>query len=39
MGGAFVTANFAEQIGADAYAADAAAAVDTARSLIEVQQT
>jgi len=39
VGGAPVTANFAEQIGADAYAADAAAAVDTARSLIEVQQT
>ena len=38
VGGAPVTANFAEQIGADAYAADAAAAVDTARSLIEVQQ-
>ena len=37
VGGAPVTANFAEQIGADAYAADAAAAVDTARSLIEVQ--
>jgi 5-methyltetrahydrofolate--homocysteine methyltransferase len=36
VGGAPVTANFAEQIGADAYAADAAAAVDTARSLIEV---
>jgi 5-methyltetrahydrofolate--homocysteine methyltransferase len=39
VGGAPVTANFAEQIGADAYAADAASAVDTARSLIEVQQT
>lgn len=39
VGGAPVTANFAEQIGADAYAADAATAVDTARSLIEVQQT
>jgi 5-methyltetrahydrofolate--homocysteine methyltransferase len=39
VGGAPVTANFAEQIGADAYAADAVAAVDTARSLIEVQQT
>jgi 5-methyltetrahydrofolate--homocysteine methyltransferase len=39
VGGAPVTASFAEQIGADAYAADAAAAVDTARSLIEVQQT
>ena len=39
VGGAPVTANFAEQIGADAYAADAGAAVDTARSLIEVQQT
>lgn len=37
VGGAPVTANFAEQIGADAYAADAVAAVDTARSLIEVQ--
>jgi 5-methyltetrahydrofolate--homocysteine methyltransferase len=39
VGGAPVTANFAEQIGADAYAADAAAAVDTARSLIEVHST
>ena len=39
VGGAPVTANFAEQIGADAYAADAVAAVDTARSLLEVQQT
>ena len=37
VGGAPVTANFAEQIGADAYAADAAAAVDTARSLSEVK--
>jgi 5-methyltetrahydrofolate--homocysteine methyltransferase len=37
VGGAPVTENFAEQIGADAYAADAVAAVDTARSLIEVQ--
>jgi 5-methyltetrahydrofolate--homocysteine methyltransferase len=37
VGGAPVTANFAEQIGADAYAADAASAVDTARSLMEVQ--
>ncbi len=34
IGGAPVTASFAEQIGADAYAADAAAAVDTARSLV-----
>ena len=37
VGGAPVTANFAEQIGADAYAAGAVAAVDTARSLIEAQ--
>lgn len=37
VGGAPVTANFAEQIGADAYAADAVTAVDTARSLIKVQ--
>jgi len=34
VGGAPVTANFAEKIGADAYAADAAAAVDTARGLL-----
>jgi 5-methyltetrahydrofolate--homocysteine methyltransferase len=39
VGGAPVTANFAEQIGADAYAADAGTAVDTARSLIEMQKT
>jgi 5-methyltetrahydrofolate--homocysteine methyltransferase len=38
VGGAPVTASFAEQIGADAYAADAVAAVDIARSLIEVQR-
>lgn len=34
VGGAPVTAAFAEQIGADAYAPDAATAVDTARSLV-----
>jgi 5-methyltetrahydrofolate--homocysteine methyltransferase len=34
VGGAPVTAAFAEQIGADAYAPDAATAVDVARSLI-----
>ncbi len=34
VGGAPVTADFANTIGADAYAADAATAVDTARSLI-----
>ena len=34
VGGAPVTAAFAEQVGADAYAPDAAAAVDTARGLI-----
>ena len=34
VGGAPVTAGFAEDIGADAYAPDAASAVDTARSLI-----
>jgi 5-methyltetrahydrofolate--homocysteine methyltransferase len=34
VGGAPVTAGFAKQINADAYAADAASAVDTARSLI-----
>ena len=34
VGGAPVTAAFAEQVGADAYAPDAAAAVDAARSLI-----
>ncbi len=34
VGGAPVTAGFAEDIGADAYAPDAASAVDTARSLM-----
>nr|HID12240.1 cobalamin-binding protein [Anaerolineae bacterium] len=34
IGGAPVTARFAKEIGADAYAPDAATAVDTARSLI-----
>ena len=34
IGGAPVTAAFAEQIGADRYASDAAAAVDTARELV-----
>jgi 5-methyltetrahydrofolate--homocysteine methyltransferase len=34
IGGAPVTAAFAKQIGADAYAPDAASAVDTARALI-----
>jgi 5-methyltetrahydrofolate--homocysteine methyltransferase len=34
VGGAPVTAGFAEEIGADAYAPDAASAVDTARSLV-----
>lgn len=34
VGGAPVTAGFAEDIGADAYAPDAASAVDTARGLI-----
>jgi 5-methyltetrahydrofolate--homocysteine methyltransferase len=34
VGGAPVTAAFAEEIGADAYAPDAASAVDTARGLI-----
>ena len=34
VGGAPVTASFAEGIGADAYAPDAASAVDTARSLV-----
>ena len=33
VGGAPVTAAFAEEIGADAYAPDAASAVDVARSL------
>ena len=33
IGGAPVTAEFAQEIGADAYAADAASAVDTAREL------
>ncbi len=35
VGGAPVTAAFAEEIGADAYAPDAATAVDRARSLVE----
>jgi 5-methyltetrahydrofolate--homocysteine methyltransferase len=34
VGGAPVTASFAKEIGADAYAPDAASAVETARSLI-----
>jgi 5-methyltetrahydrofolate--homocysteine methyltransferase len=34
IGGAPVTMAFAEQIGADAYAPDAASAVDTARDLV-----
>ena len=34
IGGAPVTAAFAEQVGADAYAPDAASAVDTARGLV-----
>jgi 5-methyltetrahydrofolate--homocysteine methyltransferase len=34
IGGAPVTAAFAEEIGADAYAPDAASAVDVARSFI-----
>jgi 5-methyltetrahydrofolate--homocysteine methyltransferase len=34
VGGAPVTAAFAEEIGADAYAPDAATAVDVARSLV-----
>jgi len=34
VGGAPVTASFAEEIGADAYAPDAATAVDVARSLV-----
>ena len=34
IGGAPVTANYAEQIGADRYAPDAASAVDTARELV-----
>jgi 5-methyltetrahydrofolate--homocysteine methyltransferase len=35
VGGAPVTAAFAERIGADAYAPDAASAVDTARDLVD----
>ena len=35
VGGAPVTSAFADSIGADAYAADAASAVDVARSLVE----
>lgn len=35
IGGAPVTADLAKQIGADAYAADAASAVDTARALLK----
>ncbi|TEU15762.1 MAG: cobalamin-binding protein, partial [Anaerolineales bacterium] len=34
IGGAPVTAAFAEEIGADAYAPDAATAVDVARDLV-----
>ena len=34
VGGAPVTGTFAEEIGADAYAPDAATAVDVARSLV-----
>jgi 5-methyltetrahydrofolate--homocysteine methyltransferase len=34
VGGAPVTADYAEQIGADAYAGDAVGAVDTARQLV-----
>jgi 5-methyltetrahydrofolate--homocysteine methyltransferase len=34
VGGAPVTAAFAEEIGADAYAPDAATAVDVARELV-----
>jgi 5-methyltetrahydrofolate--homocysteine methyltransferase len=34
VGGAPVTAEFAEKIGADAYAPDAASAVDVARGLV-----
>ena len=34
VGGAPVTAAFAEQIGADAYAPDAASAVDAARDMV-----
>ncbi|RLC98052.1 MAG: cobalamin-binding protein, partial [Chloroflexi bacterium] len=34
IGGAPVTAAFAEEIGADAYAPDAASAVDVARELV-----
>lgn len=34
VGGAPVTAAFAEQVGVDAYAPDAASAVDTARNLV-----
>jgi 5-methyltetrahydrofolate--homocysteine methyltransferase len=34
IGGAPVTADFAAQIGADAYAPDAASAVDVARTLV-----
>jgi len=34
VGGAPVTQNFADEIGADGYAPDAASAVDTAKQLI-----
>ena len=34
IGGAPVTQNYADEIGADGYAADAASAVDVAKSLI-----
>jgi 5-methyltetrahydrofolate--homocysteine methyltransferase len=35
VGGAPVTEQFAREIGADAYAADAGSAVDVAKSLVE----
>jgi 5-methyltetrahydrofolate--homocysteine methyltransferase len=34
IGGAPITQDFADQIGADAYAPDAASAVDAARSMV-----
>ena len=36
VGGAPITADFADQIGADGYAADAAGAVTRAKELLEI---
>jgi 5-methyltetrahydrofolate--homocysteine methyltransferase len=36
IGGAPVTQNYADEIGADGYAPDAASAVDTAKALLKI---